>query len=130
MSGVKFKTKKRRPNYSLNYTVRRIAQVTCGLPFPDPWTTERTVDDGEWNRKEVPTDKGGTVLLSETEIPSQNTNGTWVLDRGNNWFLRPVEEKPEDDEYRYWILDYRYLTPEQQKVLEGLAMFLEWTLGE
>ena len=122
---VEFKTKKRRPNLGLDFTVRRIAQICCSVPMVDLPVGEETVSKARVCKK---------------------TDGGYCLDiQGNNWWLHPhdtvttdgthgklVINKYEvcDDEYRYWRLSYRYTTPERQEALEGLAKFLEWELGD
>lgn len=103
---TKFKTRKVKPNLSLEHTVKRIAQIACGTKYdPRPFGTG---DD-------------------ECQEPWLKENGSWVLSGGNNWFLRL---ESEDKEYRYWSINYRYLTEARQECLDGMCRFLEWTLGD
>lgn len=116
-SMIRFKTKKRSPNLSLDYTVQRIAQICCGV----------SVDSNK--------------PLTEHRDIFRNDNGTYVLSSGNDWFLRPDQEmagkegiefnrdEASDDDFRYWELEYRYTTPDRQAALDGLALFLEYTLS-
>ena len=121
---VKFKTRKRRPNNSLDWTIRRIAQICCGSEITDR-RISNTVGPKEFDPNIYQKDSGSYVLAAG----------------GNDWFLAPDDravgegiqyskESVEDDDFYYWTLDYRYTTPERQKALEGLALFLEWTLGD
>lgn len=107
---IRFRTSKSKPNYSLEGTIDRIAEICVG-------------QESAKNR-------------------FRNDNGTYVLGSGNDWFLRPDREvadidtiettrdEASDDNYRYWELEYRYTTAERQKALNGLAQFLEYTLGD
>lgn len=100
----KFKTRKVRPNYSFDHTIKRIAQVACAT---------------DYSKHPLESD--------ECQVPWLKENSTWVLNSGNDWFL--TLEK-EDDEFRYWELRYRYTTEERSKRLEALCQFLEWDLGD
>lgn len=49
-------------------------------------------------------------------------NKKFQLDSGNNWWLRFVEER---DGCMWYMLDYRYTTPERNEVIKSLAKWLE-----
>ena len=105
---VEFRTRHKKPNYSLNHTVKRIAQVVAGVAYGD--NTDVTSPD----RNEVPCLK-------------DDKTDNWQLDNGNDWFLRLLRT---EDEFFLWQLSYRYTTAPRLEALEGLVKFLEWDLGD
>jgi hypothetical protein len=69
------------------------------------------------------------VLENEdVKVPFRNTNGNWILDRGNDWFLRDKGWDVEN-KMRMWELDFRYMTPELEAALGGMKAFIELELG-
>lgn len=56
------------------------------------------------------------------QVPFLKENGTWVLDSGNDWFLRFLDDGGME-------LAYRYSTPAMEATLPALKVVIENLVG-